>query len=196
MNDGTIDRFIERIQSRMPKWNVDLFFMFLLIGIGFGIFLYNSRFSIKQKVVAVILYIYSANVLVVTMLGRELWEISEHMRATFIPFFLRQPDTQVGETMGIWILEYFMNIAMFFPFGFLFSIMFNEKKRYKNAIVLGIILTVVLELTQCISKLGVLELDDIVANTLGTVLGAFLHYKIKKYILNKRGIENEYTRRN
>ena len=128
------------------------------------------------------------------MLGREGYEISENMRATFIPFFLR--DFNESESITKYILEFIFNIFLFIPFGLIIPYLLKEKHKYRNAIVIGVISTIALETTQLVSKLGTFEIDDITANSLGTMVGVLIYYKIRKHKINKRGIENEYTRRN
>lgn len=196
MLNDLFEKIIDGIIFRKPKWNLELLVMFLLVGIDFGFVLYKSRFSLKQKIVAVILYVYSANVLVITMLGRGHWEISDHMRATFVPFFLREPNYYLGESMGSLTLEFFLNIAMFLPLGLLVPLLQRGEHKYRNTIIIGIASTLFLEITQCVSGMGVLQLDDIVANSVGTVLGALLHRKIIYFLRQKERHKNEYTGRN
>ena len=184
MSESLFETLKTIIQARAPKWTWEIFFMFLLIGIGGAIVLHKTKLNVKQKLLAVVMYIYVANVLVITMLGREGYEISEHMRATFLPFLLREPGEM--ESMGKWALEFIFNMDLFLPLGLLLPFFQKGKNRYQNTIIIGFISTIVLEILQCVSKLGSLEIDDIVANALGTVIGASLHLGIKKlYILNK-----------
>ena len=182
------------IEARTPKWNSELFIMFMLVFIGFVVVLFKTKLKFKQKLVSIIFYCYIANVLVVTMLGREGYEISENMRATFIPFFLR--DFNETESITKYILEFIFNIFLFIPFGLIIPYLLKEKHKYRNAIVIGVISTIALETTQLVSKLGTFEIDDITANSLGAIVGVLIYYKIRKHKINKRGIENEYTRRN
>ena len=182
------------IEARTPKWSNELFIMFMLVFIGFIVVLFKTKLNLKQKLVSIIFYCYIANVLVVTMLGREGYEISVNMRATFIPFFLR--DFNESESITKCILEFIFNIFLFIPFGLIIPYLLKEKHKYRSAIVIGIISTIALETTQLVSKLGTFEIDDITANSLGAMVGVLIYYKIRKHKINKRGIENEYTRRN
>ena len=66
--------------------------------------------------------------------------------------------------------EVFWNVVLFMPYGFLASII--SKSRSKWPVLLsGSLLSVVIELTQLFAHRGLFEYDDIVHNTLGTVIG-------------------------
>ena len=66
--------------------------------------------------------------------------------------------------------EVFWNVVLFMPYGLLASII--SKSRSKWPVLLsGSLLSVVIELTQLFAHRGLFEYDDIVHNTLGTVIG-------------------------
>lgn len=187
---------IQRIINRMPSWNLESFFMLLLIGIAFGVVLYKSRICFEKKIISIVLYIYSANVLVSTLLGRKLWEISEYRRAFFLPFFLRAEDVEAGDTFLIRMLDYIMNIGMFIPIGFLLVLLVTGKNKSRKTIKYCFLASLFLEIIQYFSKLGALELDDIIANTLGAAIGVLIYKKIREHLLKKEEYKNEHTRGN
>lgn len=62
------------------------------------------------------------------------------------------------------------NIALFMPFGFfLASIM--RRPDWRKAVILGVVLSTVIEVTQVLMDRGLGELDDILHNTWGSLLG-------------------------
>ena len=64
--------------------------------------------------------------------------------------------------MGYWN-NIIQNILLFIPLGFLIG--------GKRGIIAGVLLSIGIELTQYIAVLGYCELDDVLNNTIGTVLG-------------------------
>ena len=63
-----------------------------------------------------------------------------------------------------------MNVMMFIPIGF-FSGGALKKKHIWNVIGIGLVLSIFIELTQLITTRGVFNVDDIIHNTLGCVIG-------------------------
>lgn len=68
------------------------------------------------------------------------------------------------------VAEIIMNIVMFIPIGF-FAGGALKKKHVWKAIEIGILLSFFIEITQLITTRGVCNIDDIIHNTLGCVIG-------------------------
>lgn len=70
----------------------------------------------------------------------------------------------------------FMNVALFFPAGLLTAALLPRDRSVRNRLMLVAVLflgfSVVIELSQYIWYLGETEVDDLLTNTLGAVLGA------------------------
>lgn len=67
------------------------------------------------------------------------------------------------------------NIAIFIPFGLLLPIV--QKDKSKKIILYGLITSALIEIIQYVFALGSSDIDDLMLNTLGTVIG-YLLYKI------------------
>ena len=63
------------------------------------------------------------------------------------------------------------NVLLFIPFGILVPLMGHFFKRWWNLTLLAFISSMLIELTQLITARGYFEVDDIVLNTLGALLG-------------------------
>lgn len=63
------------------------------------------------------------------------------------------------------------NIYVFFPLGILLPIIFPKMRKFVNILVAGLACSFAIEITQFIFKLGYFEFDDLINNTLGTVMG-------------------------
>ena len=72
-----------------------------------------------------------------------------------------------------WQLVLF-NIAIFVPFGFLVPIVINRFRHFFITIPLGFLYSLSIELGQYLTGRGLCELDDLLNNTIGVVVGYFL----------------------
>lgn len=69
------------------------------------------------------------------------------------------------------------NIIIFIPFGLLLPIIL--KKEYKNIVLCGIIFSAFIEIIQFIFGLGSTDIDDLLLNTIGVIIGYLLFITIK-----------------
>lgn len=80
------------------------------------------------------------------------------------------------------------NIVMFVPFGVLFPIILKKTILNKNGvksttiavttIIGGMLLSIGIELTQYITCLGQCDIDDVILNTLGVIIGVIFIFKV------------------
>lgn len=117
-------------------------------------------------------------------LGSNLFVIYLWM-LVMIVFFCREPGSRVGTDLRFmgtwgttmqdhaWVIE---NIFLFLPFGFLFPF-WLPKKKTAWTIPVGFLCSVAIEYCQLRTGLGFCQLDDVIMNTLGAVIG-FLCWKI------------------
>ena len=84
--------------------------------------------------------------------------------------------------------EIIMNIAFFIPIGFLYCLIDTKKINYKKwpIIVFSAALSILIELAQFIFKLGLVETDDVIHNTLGCCLGILLYILLDYMTFNER----------
>lgn len=83
------------------------------------------------------------------------------------------------------LLNVVMNVAAFAPFGFFLPIISPKNKKFLNIFILSLELTLVIETLQLLFKVGIFDVDDIVMNTLGGILGYGV-YHICREIERKR----------
>lgn len=131
-----------------------------------------------RDISAVLLGISVALILWLTVFSRE--TIVENPFAysplhSFIAFWLTIKESGItGNFLG--------NILMFVPVGALYPIVFAKKGiSIKGTAFFGSCLSSLIELTQLMLSKGYCELDDVILNTLGTLIG----YCLCKPILNK-----------
>ena len=88
--------------------------------------------------------------------------------------FAREPTWKID------VLQNIENILFFIPFGFLFPI-----AKYRISLLAGLILSIIIEIIQYIACLGLCELDDVLCNGLGALIGCLLIGFVKQRIRNK-----------
>ena len=70
--------------------------------------------------------------------------------------------------------EIILNVLLFVPIGFLWGLQSSKwpkKWQWLSTIILGVCLSAVIELLQYFLKKGCVELDDVIHNTLGCLIG-------------------------
>lgn len=63
------------------------------------------------------------------------------------------------------------NIAAFMPFGFLLPLISERRQNTGKVLVLGFLLSLSAETIQLITRTGAFDVDDLILNTAGSVLG-------------------------
>ena len=84
--------------------------------------------------------------------------------------------------VGEFVRLFFGNICWFIPFGFLLPILM-KKKSFFITVVIGMMFSFFIETMQYILFKGVAELDDLILNTFGTVIGYLLYRILQKIII-------------
>ncbi|MBQ8823440.1 MAG: VanZ family protein [Lachnospiraceae bacterium] len=114
----------------------------------------------------------------------------------FITFLSRESgtrqgfDLEIGSTWAIndrnkaYVIE---NVLLFVPFGFLAALRIPAMRNFFTSIVWGILFSWGIECMQLITQRGYFQLDDILTNGLGTVIGLIL-YTLAHGILKKKEV--------
>ena len=77
---------------------------------------------------------------------------------------------------------------MFVPIGALFAAIHPSLARVSTVLPLGMLLTTIIETTQLLMRNGQCDLEDLVANTVGALLGLLL-YKLIRRAMPSRAYE-------
>lgn len=70
------------------------------------------------------------------------------------------------------------NVLLFLPYGFFASWAFERMKRFWACTLLGTVTSLGIESLQLITARGYFQIDDILTNTLGTVIGFLLFWLV------------------
>lgn len=83
-----------------------------------------------------------------------------------------------------------LNVILFIPIGFLFAYIFRPIGLLKSFIP-GLLFSIIIELLQLVFKRGLCEVDDVIHNTVGYVIGycccvIFINYR--KHRINRQNL--------
>ena len=77
----------------------------------------------------------------------------------------------VGDKGSIIVFfELIGNIFLFVPIGFIVPFLFS-KWDWKKSVILGILASLIIEILQLLLQVGIFDIDDIILNSLGVVIG-------------------------
>lgn len=159
--------FYAHIQNSSLEVVYILFYGLLFLAV-FGL-LYMKRRGTRAEVVikdiiSILLLSINCSVIFVMTLYRR--EISEQVVFELVPlnsYFkaYKQGDPELS-------LQILMNIVIYIPFGYL---LLYFLKKYIYIVFVSFSCSLFIELVQGFWKIGVFEIDDIINNTLGAVIG-------------------------
>ena len=152
-------------------------FLLLFASISLGLAVYGMcrDFRKLNKGMLAVFLVYVLALAYITFFSRE---VREETVIKLVPFnsFAKALRTHSPDTINHLLL----NIALFVPMGLLFPMIYPEKlSTIFFVLPIGLMCTTLIESLQLILRLGHCDIDDIIANTLGTLLG-YLFYKISR----------------
>lgn len=143
----------------------------LALGIGYGLIYRRIGkgtrvLSLKTLVLLAVCLIYLVIVTGATLLGRGEFYGDIQMQPLFASYARAWACFSVAEWRNL-----ILNICMFVPFGMLLPWLSGRLRRCYKVYVLGFAVALMIELLQWKLGRGVFEADDILNNTLGTMIG-------------------------
>lgn len=131
----------------------------------------------KKKEVAIgLLGIYTAVILWVTVLGREM----QFHRVAFLQLFHSVSSFLIDIRGHRFPINFLGNILLFVPLGFLIPLV-TEEDSWGKIIRIGFSLSLLIEMIQFITLRGCFDVDDIVLNTMGMIVGTGLLKIVRMY---------------
>lgn len=144
---------------------INLFYdPFIIIALFiFSSALFFRSISSRRKICNILLLcVYLLIVLYVTLISRE---VVIGNTANFCPFWSYRVT---GEMRNNVFAECALNILLFIPVG---ALSYLNTKRLITSFATGVVLSCMIEILQFFSHRGFCETDDVIHNTLGTVVG-------------------------
>ena len=162
--------------------SIPIYVFFLLVLIW-------EKNSIKKIIISSLFYFYIISILAVTIFPIPIQGLKEiglygWDNNNFIPF-VSILDISFNDNLSviIKIKQIIGNIVLFIPMGFFIPFIWKSKNNFRKALSIGILCSFSIELLQYIISLllgfnyKVTDVDDILLNTLGFIIG-FLLYKL------------------
>ena len=84
------------------------------------------------------------------------------------------------------------NIIAFVPFGFFITPVLNGRTGFKEAVMLSFDVSLLVELIQLVTRVGSFDVDDLLLNTLGGLIGASVFF-IRRKIVEKGAVTGGET---
>ncbi len=133
----------------------------------------KSCMILSQAIALPVLAFYVSFVLTITLTERIPSAEAQYQLSLFWSY----REIFVGNTSLI--EENLLNVVLFMPIGFFLPALLRQSLWISVAA--GAVFSTFIEITQLITHRGLFEFDDIVHNTLGTVLGVFVFVLVKKF---------------
>ena len=121
--------------------------------------------------------------IIMTLVGGPLTRIDA---VNMIPFHSIRENLKYGHSPISWDMLY--NIVMFVPFGIIYCYYQKTFCIYK-AIGLSVLTTFSIEMAQFIFKTGVVDIDDLIVNTLGSLTGIVVYVILQQISFKNQKFE-------
>ncbi|MEY8352844.1 VanZ family protein [Lachnospiraceae bacterium 54-53] len=151
--------------------------------------------SLKKSILHKILWVYSAFLFlfVAVKFNGSFSDITSRVNSimenrrdgiwnfNLVPFLSIAP--QLRHITEWWSLKNIIgNIFLFIPLGFLVPLIYINAQRFYKTFLITFLSVLLIETFQLFTMLGVFDIDDIILNCTGGIIGYFLFYILKKYI--------------
>lgn len=129
-----------------------------------------------RKVIKYIVFVVYIALLVYLVLFAEMFgrtEVSRQYRYNLVPFKEITRFITYYHQLGFMavMLNLVGNVVAFMPFGFCLPMISENSVKIVKVVVFSFALSLVIELMQLITRVGSCDVDDLILNTLGGVLG-------------------------
>ncbi len=144
----------------------------------------NKKKNINYNLTTTIkLYIF----IIYILLLLEVTDISKLNDIIYVTKDLKQSPFQ-GEInliiLNRYRYDYLLNILLFIPLGVLTPYIWKEYRKFYKTIILGLLLSISIEIIQLFNYRST-DINDIITNTIGTLIG-YLLFKIISIIRNNK----------
>ena len=147
----------------------------IIIIVRFIIYKKENKFNLKREILLFIFIIYMVGLLSQTLKTGNKHEIN------IIPFKIIYDSYKELLDGNIYylLISFLANIIIFIPIGILLPILYNLKD--KHIILIGFCISLFIEIIQFFLN-RTTDIDDLILNTFGVVIGLIISKKIKKVI--------------
>ena len=176
MTSKRLENYFMIVPYRIPL--VIYFLSFVTVLLGWCIRLYRE--GLKKSGRYLFLYSSVAYILLLICSTCIFRDVTETRNLCITPFW---SYIKIFDGEPKYIIENLMNIVVFLPVGLLLPLSHNMI-NFRKVIVIGAIISLIIEVLQFSLKTGLAEFDDVFHNTMGTAIG-YGFYLIGSFILSK-----------
>lgn len=134
----------------------------------------------KKTNILLFLYIFTLTFLILFKLSLDILSLVTTRSINLIPFYYDKETT-------FHLKEIIENILIFIPLGLLLKM---KDLSPKKIFLLGFLLSFTYEFLQYIFSIGAADITDIIANTIGAILGSLVYSILSHFIHNKSKLNN------
>lgn len=166
---------------------------FILAGIvliGVSIYWLHKRkmLTIKKSIVLILFYYY-LTILLDHIVGIP--TIKEFIRLSALGESFFQPNINLIPFVNGLNMEFLLNVLLFIPLGFFCPMISKTYEQVKNVLLIGAGFSFVIEISQLFTLHRATDINDIISNTLGVVIGYVCFKFIMKLKDKKSADRNE-----
>ena len=143
--------------------------------------------KIRTTILLVVFYYYLC-VMLTKIVGIP--TLSEYIRLLELGESFFNPNINIIPFSDGFSLGFIFNIFLFIPLGFLCPFISKSYKSIKSIFVIGCGLSFTIEITQLFTLWRATDIDDLIANTVGALVGYFCFKIINKLIARTRLIND------
>lgn len=163
---------------------------FILAGIVLiGVSLYwlqkKKMLTIKISIVLILFYYY-LTILLDHIVGTP--TIKEFIRLSALGESFFQPNINLIPFVNGLNMEFILNVLLFIPLGFFCPIISKSYEQVKNVLLIGAGFSLVIEISQLFTLHRATDINDIISNTLGVIIG-YLCFKFIMKLKNKKSVD-------
>lgn len=141
----------------------------------------KQTFTVQNVLLGIVFAGYIAILFGGTILNREM---GEEYQMKLRPFWSYQVVIEYKDYSMLW--QIVSNVLVFIPWGFLSAKLWDGMKKFGWNLYCSFMLSVIIEGTQLVCKFGLFELDDILHNVLGAVIGYMIWRLWNKITSNRK----------
>ncbi len=112
----------------------------------------------------------------------NLYSMEGSINYNLVPF--KSIGSQLRHITESWaMINLLGNIILFVPFGFLLPIAYKRINSFVKVFAVGLLSVILIEVFQYITKLGSFDVDDIILNSIGIIVGYVLVLVVNRFIV-------------
>ncbi|WP_166670861.1 VanZ family protein [Olivibacter sp. XZL3] len=114
------------------------------------------------------------------------WGLDNNQQPLLIPFRLKWYQYTHAYNLSDVYLDVIGNIIMFVPMSLFLYIVFGVRK-YSRLFLIGFLASLIIEIVQYVTGIGIPDIDDLIFNTAGAFLGIVVIDGVRRAILSNSG---------